>query len=155
MITIEATDPSDSRAVHLLELLQSEYVGMYGEPDPNPEGGLERVKFPSGDVLVMSRQGVGPIAVGGWTVLDAGAKIACLRRMYVHYNHRGQGYSRILLGALESSARKAGMTRIVLETGRTRQTTAIHLYRSAGYTEAEPFGFYRDAEDSIFLGRDL
>lgn len=150
-IETHVVDPTDPTAFYLLDMLQSEYVGLYGFPDPNPEGGLDRAMPPNGGVIVMTEVGH-PIAVGGWTPLDP--LTACLRRMYVHYRYRRQGHSKTLLHAIENHAREQGMTRIVLETG-DAQTTAIALYTSMGYTPTEPFGYYKDAHDSVFLGCDL
>lgn len=147
--------PFHPETLRLLDLLQSEYVGLYGEPDPNPEGGVEKAIWPEGAVIALFTKVGGynrAVAMAGWTHLGDG--VACLRRMYVHYLWRGRGLSRQLLAEIEQSARTAGMRRLVLETG-TAQTKAISLYRSSGYTETEPFGYYAGQETSVFLGRDL
>ena len=47
-----------------------------------------------------------------------------------------------MLAALETRARNLGYHRLILETG-LRQPEAMALYESAGYTELEPYGFYR------------
>lgn len=152
-------EPAHAQAERLLELLQSEYVGLYGIPDPNPEGDLTYARHPGGGVVLVWR-GVDAVAVGGWTrslspsPLTAPHSIAVLRRMYVHYAFRGQGLARYLLAAIEEDARAEGITRMVLETG-TAQTIAIELYRSSGYTPTGPFGYYADSPDSVFLGKEL
>lgn len=150
--------PRSSSAQLLLDLLQSEYVGLYGEPDPNPEGGLDRALTPRGDTIAIfmtnatDRRVEEPVAIAGWTHLEG--TTAVLRRMYVHFRHRGKGLSRMLLTKIEKSAADHGYRRLVLETG-TVQTKAIALYSSAGYSAAEPFGFYAEDPLSVFLGKDL
>jgi len=76
--------------------------------------------------------------------------------MYVAPSARGRGLSRIVLAELESSARAAGLDWLVLETGQP-QTSAVGLYRAAGYTEVDgtPYGHYLGEPDAIHLGRSL
>jgi GNAT superfamily N-acetyltransferase len=52
--------------------------------------------------------------------------------MYVVPDARGAGVGRVLLAALEQRAREMGFHTARLDTG-DRQTTAQHLYTSAGY----------------------
>lgn len=162
-VGVEVVFPWQKDAAHLIEMLQSEYVGMYGEPDPNPEGGLEHAVHPHGGTVLVTRLSPYlPVAVGGWTRYvqpdapraQSPDTTAVLRRMYVHYAHRGLGLSRVLLEAIERDARQQGITSMLLETG-TAQTNALALYHSSGYTPARPFGYYADAPDSVFLGKVL
>lgn len=152
---VRRVDPHDAlaraQAFYLLDMIQSEYQGKFGETDPNPEGDLGIVCAPDGGVL-LGHIGTEPMAVGGWTRLDA--TTAVLRRMYVHYRHRRKGYSKALLVAIEHDARLAGCSRMVLETD-VEMPIAIHLYSSWGYSATEPFGYYKDSDHSVFLGRDL
>jgi ribosomal protein S18 acetylase RimI-like enzyme len=59
-----------------------------------------------------------------------------------------------LLRALEESARRAGRTRMVLETGHL-QPEAIALYIKAGYQRIEDFGYYKGWPGVHSFGRDL
>ena len=145
--TVLDDDPS-----HLLDMLQSEYVGMYGEPDPNPDGGLDWASEPHGGLLVLHAGGA--VAVGGWAELREFENTAVLRRMYVRYDQRRKGYAKALLLAIEEHARKCGMDQMWLETG-TVQTAAINLYTSMGYRPVAPFGYYAGQTTSVFLGKDL
>jgi hypothetical protein len=43
---------------------------------------------------------------------------------------------------------------MILETG-TVLPEAVALYRSAGYTDIAPFGYYADACLSVYLGKPL
>ena len=77
-----------------------------------------------------------------------------IKRMYVTTRSRHHGYARLILAALESTARAAGHERVVLEIG-AKQPEAVALYRSTGYTDIEPFGYYACAPLSIHLGKSL
>ncbi|TXS00620.1 GNAT family N-acetyltransferase, partial [Streptomyces sp. adm13(2018)] len=77
-----------------------------------------------------------------------------LKRMYVIPEARGLGLARRILSALESDARTAGRTRMVLETG-TAQPEAIALYTSSGYEPCTKFGLYRTYENSRCYAKPL
>ncbi len=132
-------------------MLESEYVGLFGEADSNPEFKLEDAYPPEGGVILLVSDD-GPVGVGGWRHYENG--VAVLKKMYVHYVHRNQGLSRNLLNAIEYHAKFCGMRRMILDTA-TVQVAAIALYHSAGYDAIEPFGYYKDASDSLFFGKDL
>ncbi len=151
----------DPTVQHLLELLQAEYVGLYGLTDPDPSADLHTAVQPEGDILLLFPNVLKAEAAGivAWTRLEGTEDVAVMHRMYVHFAHRGHDYSKALLASVESSARRAGMRRMVLETG-TAQTVAINLYRGARYEDTEPFGFYAtgaaaDWTTSLFMGKDL
>ena len=55
-----------------------------------------------------------------------------IKRLYVRPEHRGHGYGRRLLTALEDHARAVGATVVLLETG-VRNEAAIALFGAAGY----------------------
>jgi len=74
-----------------------------------------------------------------------------LKRMFVSEPHRGRGFGRRVLEALENIAREE--KRVVrLETG-VKQQEAIALYRRAGYVDIEAFGPYAPDPLSIFMQR--
>lgn len=79
-----------------------------------------------------------------------------LKSMHVLAEHRGRGFSRLLLDHLLAEARAAGLTRVNLETG-TQPTfvAARALYARAGFAECGPFGAYRDDPNSLFMTRGL
>jgi GNAT superfamily N-acetyltransferase len=74
--------------------------------------------------------------------------------MFVVRAMRRRGYARLLLAELERTAAIAGGRRMVLETG-TRQPEALGLYTSSGYCPITPFGAYRHAPHSRYLGKPL
>lgn len=148
-------DPNRSpRAQELLELLEYEYIGMYGEPDPDPHGGLERAYGAYGDtVLALFRRKA--VGIAGVVIEEIqGEKVATLHRMFVIYPMRGRGIASGLLQECEYAAKGLGAKSLFLETGVT-QTSAIALYRSHGYQPVDPFGFYADQPTSVFLGKRL
>jgi putative acetyltransferase len=83
-----------------------------------------------------------------------GPDVGEIKRMFVLLEFRGRGIARQILAALESEARKAGHSRLRLETG-TRQPEAIALYRSAGYVEIPAFGEYVGNTFSICFEKSL
>ena len=149
MLTLDYKPPVED-VVRLHELLQSEYVGMYGEPDPDPTATLEALLKRNGARAVGYREGV---AVGLAMATYEG-KVAHLHRVYTHFLHRGHGFGRQLTEAMENAARADGCTRLELETGVT-QTRAISMYKSMGYTPTAPFGYYKDEATSLFLRKEL
>jgi GNAT superfamily N-acetyltransferase len=93
-----------------------------------------------------------PVGCGAVRRLDD--SMAELKRMYVRPTYRGQGIGRAILAALESEARKLGVTRLVLETG-TRQMEAIAMYRRAGFGDIPPYGEYVGSGFSICMEKLL
>ena len=99
------------------------------------------------------------MATGGWRSQDRNDEgyedgDAELKRMFVIQEARGRGLARLILAALEDSARAAGRTRMVLETG-VKQPEAIALYTSSGYELVKKFGLYRFDELSRCFGKPL
>jgi len=145
--------------VALTDEVQAHYRELYGSPDSSL---MEVADFeaPTGHFVVGYLDGV-PVAMGGWRRLGdrpglPSPNAAEIKRMYVAPCARGRGLSRIVLAELEASASAAGLDWLVLETGEP-QTSAIGLYRAAGYTEVDgtPYGHYLDEPDSVHLGRSL
>jgi GNAT superfamily N-acetyltransferase len=142
-------DHPDARRLN--DLVQAEYRERYdGDGDDTP---LDPGMFdPPGGLFLVAYDEAGlPVGTGGWRGHDAvGAEgyadgDAEIKRMFVVREARGRGLARLLLGHLEDSARRAGRTRMVLETG-LAQPEAMSLYASSGYAlvpEDRKFGFYR------------
>lgn len=147
-------------AMRLIADVQAEYTVLYGSPDETP---LDPAMFelPTGSFFVGYLHGA-PVATGAWRarpdVVDlggvGGARPAEIKRMYVAPGARGHGQGRTILAHLEASAAAQGHGVMVLETG-TMQPAAIALYRSVGYEDVPGFGYYKDAPESVYLGRSL
>ncbi|MFE1800934.1 GNAT family N-acetyltransferase [Streptomyces sp. NPDC059517] len=146
-------------AVKLNDEVQAEYAVRYGdEGDATP---LDPSMFepPLGLYLIAYDAGDRPVATGGWRTQDENDEgysdgDAELKRMFVIGEARGNGLARRILGALETDARAAGRTRMVLETG-NKQPEAIALYASSGYEPCVKFGHYRFHEDSRCYAKRL
>ncbi|WP_229076689.1 GNAT family N-acetyltransferase [Actinoplanes sp. DH11] len=106
---------------------------------------------PDGAFLVAELDG-SIIGSAGWR--RHGTADAELKRMFTLPAARGRGVARRMLAAIEDSARSAGCTRLILETG-DKQPEAIALYESAGYVRIEDFGFYAGHEGVLSYGKPL
>lgn len=89
-----------------------------------------------------------PVGCGAIRRLDE--RRAEIKRMFVEPGSRGRGAGRCMLNALETEARKLGVSRIVLETG-DRDPAAIRLYESAGFVRIPRFGEYEHSPLSICM----
>ena len=150
-----AYDSPDATA--LTEQAQLFYVEIYGGPDGTPFT-LEEFAPPKGRFYV-GYLGDRPVAMGGWrfspVVAPAGAtRPAEIKRMFVRPDVRRQGLARRLLAALEATALQAGADWMILETG-APQVAAVAFYRSCGYVDIAPFGFYADKPSVVSLGKPL
>jgi GNAT superfamily N-acetyltransferase len=144
-------------ATALTDHAQRFYVQLYGGPDATPFTADEFAP-PRGNFLIGYLEGR-PVAMGGWRFSPVRApegaeRPAEIKRMFVHETVRGRGLARRLLGALEDDALAAGADWMILETGQP-QVAAIGLYRTAGYSDIAPFGFYADKPTVVSLGRRL
>ena len=125
-------------AQHCLDLYYGELDQRFAtgfDPAKSVLASLDEFAPPDGAFLVMRMDGE-PVGCGGLTPLAEGA--AYLKRMWIAPEARGLGLARRLLAALEDRARAIGYRVVRLETNRAL-VEAQKLYRSAGYTEVEPF----------------
>ena len=141
-------------AQELTERAQAYYVELYGGRDDDPLTAAEFIR-PHGGFVVGYLDGA-PVAMGGWslTASDLGDRVAKIRRMYVDAAARRQGMARAVLAHLETEAARHGVTMIILATGRP-QVEAIGFYRSRGYTDVTPFGYYAGSDQVVCLGKQL
>jgi GNAT superfamily N-acetyltransferase len=147
---IERRPYTDAAVAELVRAVQAEYVVRYGGPDESP---MDAAQFdPPAGIFLVGLIGSTPVACGGWRSYDdVGVEI---KRMFVVSSARRRGYAARILAELEEYARRAGKTRIRLETG-TAQPEAVAMYQRLGYEPVEPFGFYRCAPQSVHLGKTL
>ena len=153
MITVVAVPFEDERAQALWEAQHDEVQGLYGELDIHADMGPEGL---IASLLALDEEGEPLGAVfARWLHHHAGRPGAAeIKRLYVTPEHRGHRYARILMGALERAAWRAGATELVLETG-ARQPGAIAVYKGIGYAHTAPFGPYAGQADMVFLAKDL
>jgi putative acetyltransferase len=147
------TEPLDSAAVRMLiARLDAELTERYPVvADRHFELTGEQVGQGRG-VFLVARLGDEPVGCGGLRRLDR--VTGEIKRMYVAPPVRGAGVGRRLLAELERHARRLGMRRLVLETGRL-QAAAIHLYERAGFARIPCFGEYDDTRMSVCMGKSL
>jgi GNAT superfamily N-acetyltransferase len=142
-----------------MDEVQQEYVVRYGDGDATV---LDAAEFepPNGIFAVLyDLDGSTPLGTGAWRAQEAGEAgladgDAELKRMYTRSSARGRGLARRMLRYLEDDARRAGRRRMILETG-DQQPEALALYASEGYAPIVKFGFYREYDSAICLGKAL
>jgi putative acetyltransferase len=128
LILAEA-DPTAPEAAALIAALDRDLNARY----PGLEiHGIDAANFrEAGGVFLLGRVENIAVACGALRPMsDPGA--VEVKRMYVGDGHRGRGFGRALLLALEEIAVRRGFVTIRLETG-GNQPEAIALYESAGY----------------------
>ncbi|MFD8979165.1 GNAT family N-acetyltransferase [Streptomyces sp. NPDC059564] len=158
-INLRAVPYDHPDAVKLEAQVQVEYQTRYeGEGDATH---LDPAMFvpPNGLYLLAYDTSDAPVASGAWRRQDRSEEgyadgDAEVKRMYVIPEARGLGLARRILAELETAARSAGRTRMVLETG-DQQPEAIALYLSSGYTMSEKFGYYRFHDSSRCMTKPL
>lgn len=146
-------------AVKLDAEVQAEYQVRYGDGGDATFVDPAHFAPPAGLYLIAYDEHGRPLATGGWRSQEAGDEgyldgDAELKRMYVIPEARGLGLARRILARLESDARTAGRTRMVLETG-SKQPEAVALYTSSGYEPCAKFGYYRFHELSLCFAKPL
>ncbi|MCB2412707.1 GNAT family N-acetyltransferase [Demequina sp. TTPB684] len=153
MISVRSVRVDDPRAVALWQELSAELEERYGGPE---------VQFPiRPDGLVLSLlalteddEPVGT-AVVRWSVYhpDRPGTVE-IKRLFVRPEHRGNGYARVMMGAIERAAFRVGATRLVLETGQA-QPEAVALYQGIGYTRIPSYGTYAEDARSICMAKAI
>lgn len=140
-------------ALRLITALNAELTATFPEPGAT-HFSLSQEQVADGDgafiIVFVDDQ---PVGCGAIRRLDDDQ--AEIKRMFVSPSFRGRGLGHAIVAALESEARRLGVSRVVLETG-TRLPVAIALYQSAGYTPIPLFGEYRSSPDtSLCFGKTL
>lgn len=96
----------------------------------------------------------GPLAVGCRALIERGDGTAELKRMIVDARARNQGVGTALIWAVEATAVRLGLHRILMEVG-VRNTDGQALCRWAGVTERGPFAPYETSPISLFFEKPL
>jgi len=79
-----------------------------------------------------------------------------LKAMRTHPGHLRRGGAAVLLAHIIGEARRRGMTRLSLETGRGPSfEPALALYRRSGFANGAAFGDYQASAFNQFLHLDL
>jgi GNAT superfamily N-acetyltransferase len=155
-LLLERQPPSAPEAASLIRELDEELVRRYPEP------GGTFFRLDDGEVaagrgtFLVARLDAAPVGCGALRVLEGEwpERTAELKRMYVRPAGRGRRIGAAVLDGLLAEARRLGVRRVVLETGR-RQVEALALYRRAGFEECACWGGYAEAPLSVCLGRSV
>ncbi|TGD98005.1 GNAT family N-acetyltransferase [Methylobacterium nonmethylotrophicum] len=123
---------------------------------------------PPGSVFALDLSGLKDPAVTVWSAWD-GADIAGIgalkvlgdgtgevKSMRTHPDYLRRGVAALLLERVVTEARRRGLRRLSLETGRGPAfEPALTLYRRRGFADGEAFSDYRENAFSQFLHLDL
>jgi putative acetyltransferase len=104
------------------------------------------------DTAIVGYRDAKPVACGCFKTIDA--ECVEIKRLYVKPNFRRQGFSSIILKALEAWAAELGYTGALLETGKG-QPEAIGLYRKFGYQLIENYGPYLGMKNSLCMHKHI
>jgi len=148
-VKLTPCDWSDPDAVALRAAQRVDIEARYGTPDSEPGPAPTAADITA---FFLLRDGDEAVACGGLRAIDATS--GEVKRMFVPTEHRGRGFSRIVLNGLEKHARSLGWSRLLLETG-DRQPEAVGLYESAGYRRIPGFGHYAGSDLSLCFAKDL
>jgi GNAT superfamily N-acetyltransferase len=151
VLTIRSVPLDDPVALRLWEEMWGEMGTRYGELRTGSR--LEPGGVVASLVGYVGDEAVGCVAVRfkDYASIAAAAEI---KRMYVLPGRRKSGFARVLMGAAEEVARRAGATRIILETG-TEQPEAVSLYQAIGYLPIPPYGDYAHDPRSLCFAKEL
>lgn len=148
--SIERVDYDDPLAQKLIGQVQAEYAEIYGSGDAAPIDASE-FRDGNGEFFIGFLDGEA-VATGCWRKHDEHA--AEIKRMYVVPHRRREGLSTLMLDHVERAIQAAGFAKAILETG-SLQGPAVQMYRKLGYSDTEPFGYYKDGELAVHLGKEL
>ncbi len=135
-LILAEVDPTVPEAAALIAALDHDLNARYPGLEVH---GIDAANFrAAGGVFLIGRLDNLAVACGALRPMhDPGA--VELKRMYVRDSHRGCGFGRAVLLALEEIASRRGYTTIRLETG-GNQPEAMALYESAGYHRIPCYG---------------
>lgn len=150
-INIEPADPRAEEVGALLDSYLAEIQKAFGYDDAHgAPTDPDDFTPPRGRFFVVRNDDGAATGCGGVRLLDADT--AEIKRMWLHPSMRGRGAGWALLNALEAEAVRLGASRGVLDTNATL-TSALALYRAAGWVEVEKYNDNREA--THWFAKDL
>jgi putative acetyltransferase len=152
VITIREDDLSGETTRGLLAL---HLAGMHANSPPGSVFALDLSGLQRPDITVWSAwDGAAILGVGPLRALGGGA--GEIKSMRTHPDHLRRGVAARLLAHILDEARRRGLRRLSLETGRGPAfEPALALYRRAGFVDGAAFADYRPNAFSRFLHLDL
>jgi GNAT superfamily N-acetyltransferase len=152
---VESVTPTATVAAVLVDELSAELAERYAVVWPASDGRTNYVPAefdPRRDAFLVGHIDEEPAACGALRRFDADT--VEIKRMFVRPQHRGGGWGRRMLEALEVEAHRLGYRTIVLETG-TEQPEALGLYTSHGYGPTDPWPPYDERPYARCFAKDL
>lgn len=151
-LLIRVDDASDPATVGLL---RAHLDGMHAQTPPESVHALGLADLRNADVTLWSAW-AGERIAGVAALRRIDTRSGEVKSMRVDDAFRGLGVGRALLQHVIVEARRAGCTRLSLETGSGDDfLPARRLYASEGFVECGPFGSYRPDPLSTFMTREL
>ena len=151
-LTLTPTDPEAPEALACLAayaaLLQTRIPGVSAAHVPHPDPQAADFRPPNGLFLIAR---LGPTAVGCVSLRRFDPGSGEVKRLWVDAAARGQGIARALMAALESEARRLGMSHLVLDTN-AALPEAVALYRATGWQQIPP---YTGPPADCWFGKDI
>jgi putative acetyltransferase len=152
MMTIREDDLSSPQTLELLA------IHLNGMADTSPPGhcfalDVSGLKAP-GVTLWSAWDGEAIAGIGALKALgDGGGE---LKSMRTHPNHLRKGVGAAILEHIIAEARRRGIVRLSLETGRGEAfEPALELYRRRGFVSCGAFGDYVGSEFNQFMRLEL
>ena len=127
---VPGDDPAARELVAAMEAWVTEHFGP-ATPDRTSTVAAREMVPPDGVFVIVYEDGE---AVAGGGLRRLAPDAAEIKRMFVAPPARGRGHGRRVLDELEAAAADLGYRRLRLDTAQS-MTTAIALYRSAGYRD--------------------
>jgi GNAT superfamily N-acetyltransferase len=143
MIEVRRVRGDEPEALRLVAAMEAWVTENFGPttPDRTSTVAAEEMAPPDGVFVVLYEDGE---AVAGGGVRRLGEDVGEIKRMFVAPGARGRGYGRRVLEELEAAAAELGFRRLRLDTAQSL-TTAMALYRSAGYCDIPDYNGNRYA----------
>ncbi|HXH33969.1 MAG TPA: GNAT family N-acetyltransferase [Plantibacter sp.] len=157
-LTIETVAWDDARAVALRSAMDEEMNARYAsawehwDPQAAQRAQLAFAVDPA-DIAATFLAIVDGVPVGHAALRRLGGDWE-LKRVVTLATHRGQGISKALIAAVEETARTAGASRLILQTG-DRQPDAVRLYEWLGYEQIPIYSPYEVIPMSLCYSKAL
>ena len=136
-------------------LLRLHLEGMHANSPPGHVFALDYSGLRAPDVTVWSVW-EGDVIVGIGALRQIDTQSAEVKSMRTHPDHVRRGIGAALLEHIIAEARRRGVRRLSLETGRGPAfDAALALYRSRGFVNGGPFADYTQSKFNQFLHLDL
>ena len=149
-IEIRAEDPDQPEVIQLLAKANAHFEALYSRQLTHLLT-IAQLKAPAVTFLAARQEGR---LVGCGALRRFAPSYAEIKRMFVAQEHRGRGYSKAILTALERMATESGYTTVRLET-RPLQHAAIALYEQLGYERIPNYGMYEGKQECLCYGKAL